>query len=149
MFKISKKLRKTLNKIAKKYGVKYRFKRFKSEAGGLALFPENLILINKKYIWKKNMFASCFLHELGHLYCYENRIYKIYHSAIPLKTKEDFRHYMATSLRAELYVDRWAEKQFKKYFPKLKFVKAYRTKKQQKWLKDTQLEWGRFMGFVS
>lgn len=71
----------------------------------------------------EELWSSVF-HEICHIICYRNNIYKRYHRGV-LKYKE----YRRQVLRAELYVDRQAEIMFNAYFPNLKFRKAYRSKK--------------------
>jgi len=67
-------------------------------------------------------------HELCHIVCADEGIYPKYHSMSSAKTKEHKLAIRRTGLRAEVYVDKMAEKLYNSYFPTLpKYETNYRT----------------------
>jgi hypothetical protein len=139
-----------IRKIAKHYGVKFRVMNLTNGIGGT--YANNTIFLStdprRKETWKSkaNMF-SAFFHELGHHYCTINDKFVFYHQAqfARHKTKRDRKKWVCkilkTANRAELYVDKWAEKEFSKWYPNLKYRQAYRTKTDKQWLKEYYLDY--------
>lgn len=71
---------------------------------------------------------NCFYHELGHQYCFVNGLFNVYHNRL-VNTAENRSTFKKTALKAERYVDKWAEKQFKLNFPQLHYHCSYQNKK--------------------
>jgi len=127
----SKNLKKAALKIAKKeYGVDVIVDCNLKRYCGYTDFITRKIVIAAKL--KPRIFVTTIFHELGHIHCLRNNKYPIYHLKRPT-TKKLRRDIKATALRAELYVDKWGETECNKHFPKLKYDRAYRSKKDKKW----------------
>lgn len=94
---------------------------------------------------------STFFHELGHSYCYNNKIWAEYHGAGRVyirnnryyRTRKSLRIYIRTAYRAEQWVDRWAKTEMKKWFPYLKYRAGYTTKEDKKWFYRNHLNFFR------
>ena len=123
--------------IAHSYGVKVSFRKLESEAG-LACLRRELVILAKNA--DRETTLSTLMHEIGHIVAKREGKFKVYHSVGRVWTRKLVRKYVQTALRAELYVDRWAEREFKKLFPELKYERAYRTKEHRKWFRETQLK---------
>jgi hypothetical protein len=87
---------------------------------------------------------SAFFHELGHSFCYRNGLWPSYHNTNvkvikgkPRYTKRWLRAKLKTAYRAEVWVDKWAKRELKKYLPKYKYDAGYLGKSwTKKWLKE-------------
>jgi len=81
-----------------------------------------------------NMWCNVF-HELCHIICAREGIFPLYHSmGYPhLMTKAHKLAVRRTGLRAEVYVDKMAEKIFQAYFPDLTYNQSYRTWQHKAW----------------
>jgi hypothetical protein len=130
-------IKQEIKKIAKHYGVKYRMRNL-VYAGSYDL-RNPLIEINKKLKTRNDIFSTLF-HELGHHYCKMNDKFVVFHTDTTDKPNKHMRKHMRdmikTANRAELYVDKWGEKEFYKWYPKLKYIQSYRTKKEKRELKN-------------
>ena len=76
-----------------------------------------------------NGLLSSSFHEIGHCIAFRNGKFIPYHNGS--YSVEYLKRY---AYKAELYVDKWAEKEFYKMFPNKKYQKSYRTKKDKIWL---------------
>lgn len=83
-----------------------------------------------------------FFHELGHGYCIKNGLWKSYHIKY-INNESERDKYIRTGLKAERWVDRWAEQEMKKYFPNLKYKPYYSEDVWVKWFKTTVLDYAR------
>lgn len=130
---------KIIKDICKTVGVRIHHKNIKSFSGQAKL-PERIIEISTKFIKSRREYLSTFFHELGHFYCYDNDIYPIFHGKRDFNSiLDEFKAMKLTALRAEKFVDKWAAKIMRKYFPKIRFVHAYNSYHDRNWLK-TKLE---------
>ena len=70
---------------------------------------------------------STFFHEIGHLHCWEHKLWKSYHVGRPLSllNAEEKKKYIRTALKAERWVDDWAKKEMRKHFPNLPYIASY------------------------
>lgn len=122
------KLIKELRKIAKMYGMKLYTKPTMSCQGEYSH--------NKKSAWinldqEHDPLVSTFFHELGHHIDYtEGKFVKFYDNRSSLATLR------AISLRAERHADKVGQTLCKKYFPSVRYEKAYRNREDVEWLKD-------------
>jgi hypothetical protein len=98
-----------LTKLVEKEGYKIHYVNATTYSGKWVLSKKKLF-ISKLYP-KYKQFCTI-LHELGHVYCHKNGIWKKYHRE--RRTKVDIK----TALKAEVWVDKWAENKFKDLFPK-------------------------------
>lgn len=123
-----------LKQIAEEYNVCCEFKSM-SNVLGLAYGPLGKIEINERASIR--VIVSTFFHELGHVYCFRNNIYKIYNGDSP-KTQRDKRIFRMTAYKAELWVDNWAEKETKRHFPEIHFHRGYglNPEWEKQWIRD-------------
>jgi predicted SprT family Zn-dependent metalloprotease len=117
-----------IKELAKQYGVKVHFRQL-SEASGLWVVPNNIFIGKEK---TGSSYIEIFFHELGHYHAYKNNKFPIFHGK--MRRKESYKNLMITAYRAERWVDEWGRKECKKHFPNLKWVGAYRTRGEKKWL---------------
>lgn len=68
--------------------------------------------------------AQLLFHELGHIYCFNNNIWSSYHTSKRL-TRARKQKIIYTALKAEKWVDMWAEQQYALYYPNFKFERFY------------------------
>jgi hypothetical protein len=132
-----------LRKIAKCYGARYKMLEQKGwdSAGGYHTH-KNLILINKKYLSHPSIIISTIFHELGHRYCILNNKFAVYHKRPKKISFNHLKKIAAIALRAELYVDKWGEKEFNKWLAEsghvndLYYCRSYQSVIDRDWLKN-------------
>jgi hypothetical protein len=81
----------------------------------------------------RDSLVSTMMHEISHLLVAKQGKYKDFHlKPVGDWTKEDAIAYKKIALHAEVYVDNYAEKLTKMYFPDVEYEQCYRTKKSRK-----------------
>lgn len=102
----------------------YFSKNPKEKRAGWTSVEKQSITISLYHNKEQITILSTFFHELGHLHCKKRGIWKIYHSCKPSSdmSKSEKQKFKRTCLRAEYWVDRWAKKEMKKYYPDLEYV---------------------------
>lgn len=134
--RLSKTARKTILDIAHSYGVNVRLEMF-TDCSGMADYSNGVIYLNLSKDHNKtmrHMFSTLF-HEIGHCVAYKERKFKAYHHRKEEHnlTYQDKLAIVRTGLRAEQYVDRWGEREFKKYYPNERYARSYRNKEDRTW----------------
>lgn len=134
-------LKRKINRLAKLYDVKVHYFSNKDEnsSTGYVDVRESYIFIKKRKCEKEML--KTFFHELGHIYCYRNNKWFIYHNfgfEKHTKSFEMFKKFKRTAYRAECYVDVWGKNEMKKHFPKIKYSLSYEQKDKRaiKWLNN-------------
>lgn len=128
-----------IKKLCKMYNILYRIKNLHNSAG-LAHIEKELIIINGDIKFKKKkeelaFFISTVLHEICHILTARKGKFRVYNYIDPFKcSKKERNIYLQTALRAEVYVDKMAEKLCKRFFPGVRFVKSYRSKRDKDYL---------------
>lgn len=94
---------------------------------------------------RKDAMLSIFFHELGHKHCHDMGIWRWYHTRYMRNgrywyTKKLLNGIVKTGLKAEKWVDRWAEKTMKLYFPDIKYLVGY-NEEGVKWYKENYIPW--------
>lgn len=123
----------TKNKIIKKICDYHEIKLIHCRSkkfGGCADGGNRIIRISRVGNKTKRQYISTFFHELGHIYCHDNDIFPVYHNKkfdkYGWQNLEKLKKaYKLTAWKAEKFVDSWAEKEMKKYYPKMKFIPGY------------------------
>lgn len=132
-------------KIAKQYKCKIIFHSSVGLPSATAQCRKSLIELNLFYLEdNKRKIISALFHELGHMHCYKNNIWYCYHHIRDIGyTKKNIRRFKKTAYRAESWVDLWAEKEMKKYYPKFKYKHGYLpgNKNAIKWLNKYYEDW--------
>lgn len=134
--RISKTLRKRVIDLAHFYGCKVRFV-YNLDCSGAADYVDGYIYISLMKEHNKNPrhVMSTLFHEIGHCVAFREGKFKRYHHRKMTEnlTLEDRLAVVRTGLRAEQYVDRWGEAEFKKHFPGEKYVRSYRNTQDKNW----------------
>lgn len=113
-----------IKQIAKDFKINVKFE--KINFTGYFLKP-NIIVINKSITIRETV--STFFHELGHYIDFKNKLFStIYDDRTSMKTKRKI------VLRAEIHADKIGERYCRKYFPKIRYERVYRSKSDQKFL---------------
>jgi hypothetical protein len=68
-------------------------------------------------------FISTFFHELGHYHCGRYGIWKKYHQGHA--DPHTYRYFKLMSLKIERWVDRWAAREMKRWYPRMKYSFNY------------------------
>ena len=112
-----------IKKLAKQYNIRVIYKNYKQSGG---VFSSKSLIILSTNIKKEDL-LSVFLHEVGHIIAYRQNKYKVYHSDInPNRMNKKNKHiFKSTAYAAELWADKWAEKEFIKLRLKGTFQKNY------------------------
>ena len=116
-----------IQKLAKQYRVRVYFtKNLKSR--GLARYWRRSISICAEQ--SATEMISTFFHELGHIYCYDNGLWLNYHNETPaIKMSEREKQLLyRTAVKAERWIDKWAEIEMLKHFPEIKYYTTYKDK---------------------
>lgn len=119
-----------IREFLKQFDVRVHFvKRSHSLAyGSLSLIE---IGVEESYPTNSKLWSTVF-HELAHIICYRENLYKTYHHEN--RSKKKFARYIRRyGLRAERFVDNMAKKMMKEYFPKIKFEDSYLTEYEIEW----------------
>lgn len=129
-----------ITELCQMFDVKYRLVHKKHEWGWAYsdVFRE-IIEINLDIECTKNVFVSLVLHEISHIVAYRQGRFKKYHADNTI-TKSDIRALIRTAVRAEIYVDKQAEKLMKGLFPGMRFHRSYRTKEEVAWFHEIFLK---------
>ena len=117
--------------LARKYGFRYRLKHLTNY--GEWYVGTNLIAIDPYACHDDAGFISTLLHEIGHMVAYQNKKFYLYHrmGGFTCRTPtKDIATYIRTGLKAERYVDRWAEEVCKRDFPSVEYEQSYRTERE-------------------
>lgn len=130
---LNKKQRAGLFELAREFGVTLRFVVFRSEIWANVGQRSRLVQIDKRLCYSDAL--SAFFHELGHLHCHANGIYPAFHKSY-FRSWAEVRAMRRTALRAERFVDRWAEREFRKRIHGGLFCRSYVTKADKKVLRD-------------
>lgn len=124
--KFLKKLRST----AALYGVKVHVHYDKDPScGGHAHSNADTICIFYNYSTTQESMLMALFHEIGHCVAFHDGKFLPYHTA-----KGDETYMKRFALKAELYVDNWAEKEFYRMFPNKTFIRSYRNKEDRDYL---------------
>jgi hypothetical protein len=132
MIRTKKDTIKILRNICKKEKVKVIFKKFNTDASGICVRPGKIIYINKNLLIQDT--ACTVFHELGHVYCMRNKIWKQFHLSNDIHPSVIFR--------IENWIDNWARRKWdemgmRKYFGQYKFYYAKKDKKTVLgWIKE-------------
>jgi hypothetical protein len=118
-----KNIRKLLIELSREYDVKIYFNI--DYDFGSARYWNNSISVS--YRQSATSMLSTFFHELGHIYCWNNGLWKSFHinKAMSELTPIEKQKYTRVALKAERWVDGWARKEMKKHFPNIKYVDSY------------------------
>jgi len=92
---------------------------------GYARCVDNIVVIKNNLSY--SMTLKVILHEVGHIHCYRNKIYKNYHTFNSTDEYTSRLKYL-TGLRAERYCDRFASHELKKWNYRMKYHFPYSDK---------------------
>lgn len=125
--------------VIESYGVKVKIVKMDYEGvRGVAKLEENTIAISPVMFELDSVddILTVLFHELGHFYCYDNKIFKGYHYGFYKNkiSEDELKAMVRTAIRAEAYVDKWGMVEMKKYFPDHKYRGRYMYKR--KWIKE-------------
>jgi hypothetical protein len=68
-------------------------------------------------------FISTFFHELGHYHCYRHGIWKRHSQTEP--NPSTYRYLKLMSVKVERWVDRWAAREMKRWYPRMRYSFNY------------------------
>lgn len=115
--------------LCKEFNVKYRFIIDKRSRPSYADCRVNRIVVNIPEYYSADQFLGTVFHEISHILLYRKNVYKKYCLGNMYQVRK-------IGLLAEIYTDKYAEKLFKTYYPKRKYRRAYRTKRDRTWYKN-------------
>lgn len=131
-----------LKDLSKEYDVKIRprgesiFRKHYGErcdyVVAFAVCDRNIIYVREELLQDTSELLKTILHEVGHIHCVRNGIFKNYHVTESPQTPEEKGLYYSTALRAERWVDKWASNELKKWNRYLKYDFAYSDPKNVK-----------------
>lgn len=84
----------------------------------------------------RSLFYSFLFHEIGHIYCYDNKKYIKYHSDCDDDLDEMSIYVRKYGLRAERFVDKIGAELMKLYFPDTEYQSCYSKAEDVKWYHD-------------
>jgi predicted SprT family Zn-dependent metalloprotease len=79
------------------------------------------IYLNFSVFYNINELFTFVFHELGHVHCYRNKIWKSYHS----RDRDNVQAAIATAWKAEKWVEAWGKKKMNEYLSVLKYTGEY------------------------
>ena len=104
--------------LAKKEGIKVKFKRLKGAIAGQSHFEENLIVINSLLSSRAEL-LSTWCHEKVHFDCYKKGLWHNYHQS------DDPKVLLKTALKAERFIDRLAAIELYKIDKRCHYLSSY------------------------
>jgi hypothetical protein len=125
-----------ISRLARRYKVPVTFTKLINHAGHTS---RGKIRLDNSKVYSRLEQLSTFFHELGHLHCHRNGIWKRYHW---LKYKLDRRWWptiIRIGLKAERWIDRWAAKEMRKWYPNLSYITSYGAPSIRKWYHEKVL----------
>lgn len=125
-----------IRRLAEYYRVKVIFEPLTNCSG---MTDKDTIYIDNSGQYSKSFFLGIFFHELGHVYCYRNNIWKTYHSPRLNRKRKNAIQIVRTGLKAERWVERWGAKEMKKWYPRRKYIDLYNTVDGRKWFHQNTL----------
>ena len=111
-----------LNNIIKEIKIRYKVNiKYKKYLENIAEYDDNTktIIINSEYKNDIENLIPILFHELGHKHCFDNNIYYHYHN------ETNSRLAKLTALKAERYVDKWANKEMNKFNTGIEYPMFY------------------------
>lgn len=108
--------------LARDCGVRYRLTRDWAYMGSCCPIKK-IVTLNLDCTYVEIL--STFFHEVGHVEARKKGKFKVYHSVAEFRSRKERMIFNRTALRAELWVEDWAEKEFLKRFPKKKYSRTY------------------------
>ncbi len=143
---ISQEAKKNIKTIAKDYDITINFYQNRKGVSGTACVATSTIDINTIGVKKDAIIYRRIFHEIGHIHCFRNGIWRAYHevhnfSKIKI-TPEIVRKFRAVAYKAECWVDEWGKKEMAKYFPALSYKIGYKPKDKEniEWLNNYYLD---------
>lgn len=129
---LSEKEFREIRKLAKKYKVRiyWASNLERHPYGGAASRNKygNIVLVLDSRL---DRVLSVLFHEIGHVYCFRNKIWNSFHNYC------DKKLFCLTALKAERWVDKWGEQEFKRYYPDKSYWKSsYSSKEDIKWFRE-------------
>ena len=111
------------------------------ETEALAYMSDNMIVISDR-LRTRDSLVSTVMHEICHILAARQGKYKTFHCK-PSEdyTAKDVQAIRKTAVNAETYVDVWAERLTKMYFPEVVYEQSYRTKGDKEWKKTRINKW--------
>lgn len=128
-----------LKPIAKHYKVRIFYS--KTPSPGVAGYrnSKKSFTINLVNCNTPEKIITCFFHELGHIYCIRHGLWRSFHE---MESGKNISKVRRTALKAELWIDKWAQTEMNKWFPEIGYSGSYisLTKYQaRKWLNQNIL----------
>ena len=89
-------------------------------------YRAGIVKLNYYRINSRNRYTTLF-HELGHIYCYKQGLWKKYHIDLEewKNTKKAIDGIVKTGFKAEKWVDMWGMNEMKKHYPRKKYHAIY------------------------
>ena len=139
-----KDIKNRIYRLAKIYDVKviYFYNEDENYPGGYFQYVETdpfqkyHIYINKSNYCIPKSYLCTFFHELGHVYCHRNGIWKKHHNTPKYIDREYALSVIRTGLKAERWVDKWAKNEISKFYPKIKQFQEYSSKERKDWYRE-------------
>ena len=113
-----RKVVKECRNLASFYGVDVKFIPLAQDLCGISEHREGRIIINSD-LKDRPLILTTFFHEWGHIYCYQNEIFYLYHHS------DDPKDQIKFALRAERYVDKIAAAELEKYDRRIQYIPFY------------------------
>lgn len=124
-----------LYKIASDYDVKLKFVKNLEGDGETAWWINTVYIAWRALTYSRKELLSILFHELGHIYCYRNGIWKNYHHCKNQYSKEGLLKIRRIAIKAERWIDNWAEKELAQYDARCPYQAYYHDAEGKDFLK--------------
>ena len=128
---IDKALKKEIRDFLKSFDVKVHFIK---KGWSSAISSIGLIELDIRECPNLDKTWSLIFHELSHIICYREGIYKIYHHE-NISEKKFAKYIRKYGLRVERFVDKMGMKLMSTYLPDLEYKQTYLSEEDVKWYK--------------
>lgn len=127
----TKELKKEIRDILKPFNVMVRFGKY-ANCGAHVSSGTIYMSTDKRFVWTLSTVWSSLFHELSHIMCFREGLYKKYHNLTDID-RQAVIYVRRYGLRAERFVDKKAKALMKQYYPKIPFWSAYSEEEGVDW----------------
>lgn len=113
-----------ISKLSKLFNVRVYYSKSIPHRGEARYWNDSITLSLNQSI---TSIISTFFHELGHIYCYRNKIWMSYHNPKSPNEMSELEKTLLckTALRAERWVDNYGMNEMFRYYPGMTYTRSY------------------------
>lgn len=127
-------IRRHLEAIASLYGVRVKIVEKEFHFRGWADYRNHTVYVNLTGKYATDI--STIFHEIGHVHCYREGLWKSYHYSKNRLKRADIIKVRQTGYKSECWIESWAEREMRDLYPEYKYERFYGSEYSRKWFKN-------------